>query len=177
MPGKGERQNHLIFALVATAVVFVSFSVFADTDDSLLEPRMSMEERVAKAELIVIGRIGPPGNLGKHTTTSVVVEERVFGLFPTNTTLFVSYSASGWLIPEIASRTHVPKPNSRWIFFLTTEGLTQDRRTNYLTRAVGPSWYAHDGLEFATEEVVKRVRAMVNTKKQERERRDSVAKP
>src|SRR5258708_3152283 len=118
-----------ILAAFVTALVLLR--LFAD--DVPLEERMSFEERVAKAELILIGKLGPPGDRGRHTTASVRVEEVLFGVISTNKTLFVSYSGTRWLIPGVASRTHQPKPGLRWVFFLTAEGVTQPPGTNYFT--------------------------------------------
>src|SRR5687767_4873131 len=91
-------------------VVFVSLAAFAA--DPPLEPRMSLQERVAQAKLIAVGKLGPPG--GQHTTTSVRVERVLFGTLLTNKTLLITYTGTRWLIPEIASRTHVPRRGSRW---------------------------------------------------------------
>ena len=126
---------------------------------------MSLDERVVQARLIVIGKLGPPGIAGRHVTTSVRVEQTLFGSVPTNKTLFVSYQSTRRLNPEIMSRTHVPKRGSRWIFFLTDEQVNQPLGTNYFARAIGPYRYAHDGLELATEEVVKQVNGLIAKEK------------
>jgi hypothetical protein len=80
------------------------------------------------------------------------------GSIPTNRTLFVSYTSSLWLMPDVAAYPGpLPKPGSRWIFFLTDAGVKQVPGTNYFTRAVGPHKYAHDGLELAKDETRKGV--------------------
>jgi len=127
---------------------------------------MSLSDRVAEATLIVIAKLGPPGNTGRHTTTSLRVEEVLCGSFPTNKALFVSYSGTRWLIPDMFSRTDPPpKPGSRWIVFLTDKGITQPEGTNYLTPAVGPYEYAHYGFEPAKDEPRKEVRDLIAQKK------------
>ena len=128
---------------------------------------MSFQERVGQARLIVVGKFGPPGNTGRRTTTSVKIEQVLLGSVPTNKTLQVSYTGTGRLIPEIMSRTHSPKPGSRWIFFLTDEDVKQPPGTNYFTRAVGQYQYAHDGMELATEEALKQVKDLIAKKRKE----------
>jgi hypothetical protein len=125
------------------------------------DPRMPLFNRVSEATLIVVGKLGPPGSNGKHVTTSFRVEEVLFGSLPTNKTLFVSYSSTGWLIPDVASRTDTPKASSRWIVFLTDQGVKQRETTNYYTRAVGPYGYAHDGFALAKEKTLEQVREMI----------------
>src|ERR1041384_600284 len=142
----------------ASSISIILFaSLIAMADEPRLEPQMSIEERVIQARLIVIGKLETWGIIGRQVTTSVRVEQTLFGSVPTNKSLFVSYSCTYRLIPEIMSRTHVPKKGARWIFFLTDEEVKQRPGTNYFTRAIGPYRYAHDGLELATEEVVKQV--------------------
>ena len=150
-----------------TSPIFILLfaSLIAIAGEPRLEPQMSLEERVVQARLIVIGKLGPPGDTGRHVTTSLRVEQTLFGSVPTNKTLFVSYQSTRRLTPEITSLTHVPKRGSRWIFFLTDEEVKQPPGTNYFTRAIGPYRYAHDGLELATEEVVKQVQGLVAKKK------------
>jgi hypothetical protein len=146
------------------AIVFISLVVFAD--DSFLEPQMSLEDRVAQSKLIAIGKQGPPGIFGKHVNTSVVVEQVLFGSIPTNMTLYVSYRSTLRLAPDLASQKpmNFPKGGSRWILFLTDEGVKQPPGTNYYTCAIGEHQYAHDGFELATEEAVKRVQELVAKK-------------
>jgi len=141
------------------AIWFAALATFAG--DPQLPPQMSIEDRVIQAKLIVIGKFGPPGDTGRNVNTSVRVERVLFGSVLTNTILWVAYRSNGRLIPEILSRTEIPKPGSRWVFFLTDEGLKQPPGTNYFTRAIGRSQYAHDGLELATDEVVKQVQELV----------------
>jgi hypothetical protein len=145
-------------------ILFISLVVFAD--DARLEPQMSLEDRVAQSKLIVIGKQGPPGPTGKLVNTSVRVEQVLFGSVPTNMTLHVFYRSTYRLIPDIASQKpmNFPKGGSRWVFFLTDKGVNQPPGTNYFTRAIGAYQYAHDGLELATEEVVKQVQEMVAKK-------------
>ena len=119
---------------------------------------MTLPERVAGATLITVGKFGPPGNTGKLTTTSVRVEEVLLGSIPSGKTLFVTYTSSLWLIPEIAAYPEpVAKPGSRWIFFLSDADVKQVAGTNYYTRAVGPHKYAHDGFELANDEMLQKV--------------------
>jgi hypothetical protein len=126
------------------------------------EPRMALPERVAAAKLIVLGKFGPPGNTGKHTTTSVLVAEVLRGSLPKGQTLWVSYTSSLWLIPEVAAYPGpVAQHGSRWVFFLTDTDVKHVRGTNYYTRAVGPQKYAHDGFELANDEVVRQVRDLI----------------
>jgi hypothetical protein len=54
------------------------------------EPQMALPERVAAANLIVLGKFGFPGNMGKHTTTSVKVDAVLRGSVPSGKTLWVS---------------------------------------------------------------------------------------
>ncbi len=131
------------------------------------EPQMALPERVAAANLIVLGKLGPPGNMGRHTTTSVKVDAVLRGSVPSGKTLWVSYTSSLWLIPEIAAASpeDVAPHGSRWIFFLTDAHVEQVAGTNYYTRAVGPNKYAHDGMELARDDVVKKVRDLVEGKK------------
>jgi hypothetical protein len=161
----GSIRGHFTamrFTFAVFVIAVASLAVFSE--ELPLEARMSLEERVAQAKLIVAGRFGPRGIMGKHMDTSVRVEQVWFGAVPTNKSLFVSYTSTRWLIPEVASRTHLPKPGSRWIFFLTDEGVKQPAGTNYYTRAVGPYRYAHDGLELATEDMVKHVQELIAKK-------------
>jgi hypothetical protein len=146
------------------ALLFISLVLFAD--DSQLEPQMSLEDRVAQSKLIVIGKQGPPGPTGKLVHTSIVVEQVLFGGIPTNMTLYVFYRSTNRLVPDLASRKpmNFPKGGSRWIFFLTDEGVKQPPGTNYYSRAIGERQYAHDGLELATEEAVKQVQELVAKK-------------
>jgi hypothetical protein len=127
------------------------------------EPRMALPDRVAAANLIVLGKFGPPGNTGKRTTTSVKVDEVLRGSVPSGQTLWVSYTSSLWLIPEVAvaSPGQVAPHGSRWIFFLTDADVEQVPGTNYYTRAVGPHKYAHDGMELAKDDVVKKFRDLI----------------
>jgi hypothetical protein len=130
------------------------------------EPRMALPERVDAATLIVFGKFGPPGNTGKHTTTSVRVDEVLRGSVPKGKTLWVSYTSSLWLIPEVAAYPGPVAPHgSRWVFFLTDTDVKQVPGTNYYTRAVGPYRYAHDGFELAKDEVVKQVRDLIAGRK------------
>jgi hypothetical protein len=142
-------------------ILAVFFSWVAVGGDSPPEPRMSLSNRVAEATLIVVGKLGPPGNTGKRTTTSLQVEEVLFGSIPANRTLLVSYVGTRWLIPDMVSSTDPPKRGSRWIIFLTDKGVTQVEGTNYFTRAVGPHKYAHDGFELAKDEPLKQVRDLI----------------
>ena len=138
----------------------------AETNDLQREPRMTLSERVAASTLIVVGRFGPPGNTGKRTTTSVQVEQTLFGSVPTNTTLFVSYTCSLWMIPGVFSYPDpLPKHGSRWIFFLTDVDVNQPPGTNYYTRAIGPHRYSHDAFELAQDPVLEQVRELIQQKR------------
>ena len=146
---------------ICVILVAAFFSWVAVAGDLPSEPRMPLSNRVAEATLILVGKLAPPGNIGKHTTTSLQVEEVLCGSFPTNRTLFVSYSGTGWLVPDMVSKTDPPKRGSRWIMFLTDKGVKQLDGTKYFTRAVGPHKYAHDGFELAKDEALKQVRDLI----------------
>jgi hypothetical protein len=139
------------------------------------EPRMSLEERVAAAKLIVVGKLEIlPG--GKHSTCKVEVSQVLYGTMSTNKTLHVFYNSSQWLVPEIMSRTYPMKRGQSYICLVTDEGEPQHDPNIYDTRAVGKgtfgkggSFYAHDGFELATDEVLKKVKALIaekNTRKE-----------
>src|SRR6266481_4074206 len=99
-PNVGRHEMRTLYAiLIAVSAVYAAAS-----DAPPSEPRMSLSDRVAEATLIVIAKLGPPGNTGRHTTTSLRVEEVLCGSFPTNKALFVSYSGTRWLIPDMFSR-------------------------------------------------------------------------
>ena len=151
--------------ILAFAIVVISLVALADGPE--LEPQMSLEDRVAQAKLIVIGKQGFPGPTGRRVNTSVRVEQILFGSIPTNMTLYVAYYGTLRLLPDVASRKPMtfPKGGSRWIFFLTDEGLKQPPGTNYYTRAIGQYKYAHDGLELASDETVKQVKELIAIKK------------
>jgi hypothetical protein len=126
------------------------------------EPRMALPDRVAAANLIVVGKFGPPGHAGKHTTTSVHVDEVLRGFIPNGKTLWVSYTGSLWLMPGVSAYPGpLPKHEARWIFFLTDADVKQVPGTNYYTRCVGPHKYAHDGFELVKDEAVKQVRDLI----------------
>src|SRR5258707_15035882 len=79
------------------------------------EPRMSLSNRVAEANLIVLAKQGPPGPTGRHVSTSLNVEQVLFGSWPTNRTLYVSYSGTSWLMPDVYSTTDPPQRGPRWV--------------------------------------------------------------
>ena len=104
--------------------------------------------------------------LGHSCTAGFTVEETLFGSVPANKTLLITFRESSLLIPEVYSKTDPPVKGSRWIVFLTDQGLKQLDNTNYWTRAVGPSEYSHDGFELAKDETLKQVRELITRKKQ-----------
>lgn len=134
--------------LCICAALSVAFEISAQTYPY---PR-SVEERVAEATLIVVGKLRDPHGMTKHSQSCRVgVEQILFGAIPTNKTLIVSYTGTARFYPGVI--TPLPK-DQRYLCFVTSEGVEQESDLNYLTRAVGKSSYAHDAFQPATEKEV-----------------------
>jgi hypothetical protein len=132
------------------------------------EPRMSLEDRVAAAKPIVVGKLDVlPG--GKHGSCEVTISDTLFGAIPTNKTLVIRYNSSSWLVPGMAPPM---KRGQSYICFVTDDAEPQNRGAGvYVTRAVGKngSYYAHDGFELATDDMLGMVRALIAKKNKRRE--------
>ena len=144
-------------------IVCLSFAALAGDP-----PRMSLSNRVEQATLVVVGKLAGPYTMGHACTVWFAVDETLFGSVPTNRTLRIDFRLSSLLIPEIASKTGPAPRGSRWIVFLTDQGLEQTEKTIYRTRAVGPYGYAHDGFELANDGTIKQVRGLIEWKKRNR---------
>jgi hypothetical protein len=124
-----------------------------------------LEDRVAQATLIVVGKLRDPGGFSRPAQSCrIEVEQVLFGNIPTNKTLVVSYSATARFTPRI---THDIQHHS-YICFVTSEGVEQESSATYVTRAVGRSRYSHDGFELATDKALRDVKDLVEAKKKKK---------
>ena len=129
------------------AVTFLAIGASAQTEPY---PR-PVEDRVAEATLIVVGKLREPQGLTKHEQSCrIEVNQVLFGAIPTNKILIVSYTGTAHFYPGLS---HAVKDES-YLCFVTSEGIEQKSDSKYLTRAVGRSRYAHDGFKLATEKEV-----------------------
>lgn len=130
------------------SILSVAFAISAQTDPY----SRSVEERLAEATLIVIGKLRDPQGSTRHSQSCrVEVEQILFGAIPTNKTLIVSYTGTARFYPGVTAPS---TSDQRYLCFVTSEGVAQKAELKYLTQAVGKSRYAHDAFQPATEKEV-----------------------
>jgi hypothetical protein len=119
---------------------------------------LHLADRVREAKLIVVGKLHPYVTVSRNQDSSTIeVEEVLFGAAPTNKTLMVWYQSDRLFTPGIASSTHHVSPTNHYICFLTYDGETQSVSGAVRMLAIGKRRYAHDAFEVATEATLKDV--------------------
>ena len=143
-------------------IIFCALTAIALGGLSQTEPYpIPLEDRIAQATLIVVGKLRIPQVKSVHTSCRIEVEQVLFGAIPTNKTLVVSYSESARFSP---GRTHKVEKES-YICFVTSSGIEQKSSGTYATRAVGRSGFAHDGFELATDKALQDVKDLTKARK------------
>jgi hypothetical protein len=151
--------GNAILRVMIAAVVICHWACSELADESL----RSIEDRVREAKFIVLGRLGS-GKEGKNQIRDVHIEKVLLGNRSISTAVIVArFKCTNLLIPGVASTTGKHgNERSKWILFLTDEGVKQDPSGNkFQTRAIGKFEYAHHGLELADLHAIARVEAAI----------------
>jgi hypothetical protein len=125
---------------------------------------MSLSNRVAQAELIVVGKVSAPATESRFSNASeITVEQVLYGSVPTNRTLVVWFAATRLFVPGLTgSRTN------RYICFLVRGAEHHDTPDTFEMLPVGPRRWAHNGFELATVQALDEVCKLIaerNTRK------------
>ena len=134
----------------------------------MAQPKMTLEQRVNQATLVVLGTLEPPASWSgrKRIGGTVTVHQILFGSLGTNRTIHIDYRRSDWMDPWVFSRTWpLPTTNSRCIFFLTSAGVAGSSAMKDLLRPVGPSGYIHDGLELVDAKTLKQTKELIERRR------------
>jgi hypothetical protein len=116
---------------------------------------LPLQDRVAEAELIVLGTLHPKVVSKPQSIGDLDVERVLLGTARTNTVLTVRYASDERFFPGIFSTTHHISPTNRYICFLVKADVARGSTNSPVFRPVGTGrGYAADGFELATEKVL-----------------------